>query len=1043
MTSKNIFISYARIDGRDLALRLQSSLIDNGNEVWLDTSEIEGGASWSKEIEDAIENCEIALVLLSDGSYNSDICRAEQLRCIRKKKRIIPILVQANAERPLHLEHLNYRDFTISADYKSSYSILVEDIASDTTDTFAEEYLETYTNAPALPLNFIERPEDRDRLRRELIADDRKRRIALTALQGMGGIGKSAMAAWICRDEVVQAAFPDGVIWVDVGRENVNTTELIKLVGTKLGDAMAHYSSETAALSRLRETLPDKSALIVLDDVWEVEHARLFSAIDAPQSRILFTTRDRSIGDDLGASEVRLGVLEPKQAVDLLRQWADRDLPEMPDIAKHLGYLPLGLKIAGSRLKEMTGEEWLETFKQVSRVKANRRAKSAQDNLEVCFDLSVQKLEAEDQLLYHSLGIFKEDLWIPETAAFKLWKAYVSDISNADCREIARDFHKLALVERREDDGAMLLHDILHDFNRNRMKDRNEYIDAHKKLLNSYNPREKQAWWDIEYDGYIYENLVYHKVQCGDFEFLRSLFLDDNWLRVRFKNDTYLYDGYLEDLDIVLRTTKEHAQVNSTIVYLDLVRYALIASKINQYSSIFKPDLIVRAVELGLDGWSIKRALSIAARIPAPRQRSKMYLALIKSGLIFEEDMITSQTALIIAIEQALDDREPSEFVQFGVEEYMYTEIAPYIQNDLIMFSRLLKALFQEHREKTIVTVIRSIGEFIPDDYLDWVVDTVMPMSYDYDRERSSVAYAIEGLKSRISSKKIDDLLNYHKARSHSDYEALNEIFKDDQEKLNERDSKVIAPIKVKDINIEQYLNEIDFSEFDHFYIGIDKPKLDIFSKLLPEMSKAQIEYCLQQILDLSKNSLTSNIRVPLLSAIMPYISQDYLETLLENDVFARDIVSALERTIDILSKSYVDHIFEIIIEKPDLIFWDRYIDLMIPKADKKQVQRLMNLYKQVGQSDLYWYVCTSELFSLLSSIDQDEYAKKILSSISSLRSYSSITSVQDELVERLSERRFKDKKIPIKLAAYALQYTEDFKLLQILANLASYTHYN
>ena len=40
-----------------------------------------------------------------------------------------------------------------------------------------------------------------------------------TAMQGMGGIGKTVLAEAICRDEVVQQAFPDGIFWFAIGKE--------------------------------------------------------------------------------------------------------------------------------------------------------------------------------------------------------------------------------------------------------------------------------------------------------------------------------------------------------------------------------------------------------------------------------------------------------------------------------------------------------------------------------------------------------------------------------------------------------------------------------------------------------------------------------------------------------------------------------------------------------------------------------------------------------------------------------------------------------
>jgi hypothetical protein len=47
--NQSVFISYARKDGAELALRLQKDLTAAGFEVWLDTQRIGGGASWTVE----------------------------------------------------------------------------------------------------------------------------------------------------------------------------------------------------------------------------------------------------------------------------------------------------------------------------------------------------------------------------------------------------------------------------------------------------------------------------------------------------------------------------------------------------------------------------------------------------------------------------------------------------------------------------------------------------------------------------------------------------------------------------------------------------------------------------------------------------------------------------------------------------------------------------------------------------------------------------------------------------------------------------------
>lgn len=126
----DLFISYGRADATGLATRLRDDLQKRGYRVWLDTSEIPGGAVWSQNIEDAIEQCDVALTLMSHASLKSQWCRAEQLRAMRKGKRLIPLRVQADAEPPLHLEHLNFLDFSDAERYDEALRDLLSDLAA-------------------------------------------------------------------------------------------------------------------------------------------------------------------------------------------------------------------------------------------------------------------------------------------------------------------------------------------------------------------------------------------------------------------------------------------------------------------------------------------------------------------------------------------------------------------------------------------------------------------------------------------------------------------------------------------------------------------------------------------------------------------------------------------------------------------------------------------------------------------------------------------------------------------------------------------------
>lgn len=125
-----VFISYGRADSRELAVRLRDDMLAVGFSVWLDLEEIPGGATWSVNIEEAIEHCDVTIALMSHASYSSQWCRAEQLRSLRKGKRVIPLLVQSDSEIPLILEHLNYLNFTDMMRYDEMFRDLLSDITA-------------------------------------------------------------------------------------------------------------------------------------------------------------------------------------------------------------------------------------------------------------------------------------------------------------------------------------------------------------------------------------------------------------------------------------------------------------------------------------------------------------------------------------------------------------------------------------------------------------------------------------------------------------------------------------------------------------------------------------------------------------------------------------------------------------------------------------------------------------------------------------------------------------------------------------------------
>jgi hypothetical protein len=139
----------------------------------------------------------------------------------------------------------------------------------------------------------------------------------------LGGIGKTILARALCHDKTIQAAFPDGVLWVEIGQHPRDLTiQLREIVGV-LGGSLEKCSSEGSCNTELQRILQEKAVLLVLDDVWSARHVEPFRT-NSPQCRLLFTTRDACSCAALGARTQPLEILSREQALELLARWSQR-----------------------------------------------------------------------------------------------------------------------------------------------------------------------------------------------------------------------------------------------------------------------------------------------------------------------------------------------------------------------------------------------------------------------------------------------------------------------------------------------------------------------------------------------------------------------------------------------------------------------------------------------------------------------------------------------------------------------------------------------
>ena len=211
---------------------------------------------------------------------------------------------------------------------------------------------------PPLPRHFVERSQHYQAIKNLLVRQDPEisGTLMIIAIYGPGGIGKSTLAASIGHDQAVQACFPDGILWITLG-QNPDILPILSGWIWALGDFNFQPITVQHTTAHLRTLLYGKKVLLVVDDLWSLEHLELFR-VARGKSRVLVTTRSAKIVD---AQRYNLERMTAQEALEMLTKLLVNPLkPNEQEqalaFAKHVGYLPLALEYGASQLND--GMSW-------------------------------------------------------------------------------------------------------------------------------------------------------------------------------------------------------------------------------------------------------------------------------------------------------------------------------------------------------------------------------------------------------------------------------------------------------------------------------------------------------------------------------------------------------------------------------------------------------------------------------------------------------------------------------------------------------------
>jgi hypothetical protein len=211
-------------------------------------------------------------------------------------------------------------------------------------------------SAPPLPSLVIGREDDLQNLKARLGLTGETSLQVLTAIRGWPGIGKTTIAAVLAHDPDIATSFPDGVLWTSLGPKPNLFSELATW-GRALGtDDLLRAKTLEEATAQLTAMLRNKRMLLIIDDVWESEHAVPFK-VGGSGCATLITTRITTVAEALAPTPdaiYRLPVLTFEKALELLTVLAPsvvaQNRKQCLELVQELEGLPLALQVAGRML---------------------------------------------------------------------------------------------------------------------------------------------------------------------------------------------------------------------------------------------------------------------------------------------------------------------------------------------------------------------------------------------------------------------------------------------------------------------------------------------------------------------------------------------------------------------------------------------------------------------------------------------------------------------------------------------------------------------
>ncbi|MWA11795.1 AfsR/SARP family transcriptional regulator [Streptomyces sp. BA2] len=294
----------------------------------------------------------------------------------------------------------------------------------------------------------------------EILSAAEGRVMAVSALAGIGGVGKTTLAVHVAH--VARSHFPDGQLYVDLQGAGSRSAEPETVLGAFLralgtaDSAIPDSLEERAAL--YRSVLDGRRVLVVLDNARDAAQVRpLLPGMEGCAA--LVTSRIRMV-DLAGAHLVDLDVMSPEEALLLFTRIVgeERVTSERKaalDVVAACGFLPLAIRIAASRLAAR--RTWTVSTLAAKLADERRRLDELQAGdlaVKATFELGYGQLEPAQARAFRLLGLADgPDLSLAAAAA-------VLDLPVEETEDLLESLVDTSLVESAAP-GRYRYHDLV------------------------------------------------------------------------------------------------------------------------------------------------------------------------------------------------------------------------------------------------------------------------------------------------------------------------------------------------------------------------------------------------------------------------------------------------------------------------------------------------------------------------------------------------------------------------------------------------------